>query len=340
RHQPARLHVDPHFASCVPVVPVGQQAAPEVEAPLPVRYVGVVEVDGLGVHREAQRRGVGGVDDRLAGCGEPVRRLRILDRPRLVEPVYQDSRLVARDRRVERPTHPDPPVAQGEDRLQEGNELGSVFGLHQRPRVDGVDVVGELGDDLLAPSHGTSSPRSETTTSAPAPRNASGSPWRSTPTTAPKYPLTPAPTPATASSTTTHLSGWTPMRRAASRKASGAGFPDKPWSAATSPSTRTSKRSRIPAASKTGPAFFDEETTPQRTPSWSRWSSSASEPENTSTPSSARMALNNSFFLLPIAQTVPVPGSSLGSPHGSSIAREARNAATPSYRGRPSTYTR
>ena len=59
-------------------------------------------------------------------------------------------------------------------------------------------------------------------------------------------------------------------------------------------------------------------------------------PGYASAPRSRSRSAKVSFFRLPSAQTVPCPGASSGVPHGSSIPRDARNAATPAYRSTPS----
>ncbi len=103
--------------------------------------------------------------------------------------------------------------------------------------------------------------RSVTTTSAPASRSACDCPLRSTPMTQPNRPARPASTPAIASSTTTARDGSTPRRRAASRKASGAGLPLRPRRVISIPSTRASNSCAMPAASSTAAQLLLEDTT-------------------------------------------------------------------------------
>ena len=81
-----------------------------------------------------------------------------------------------------------------------------------------------------------------------------------------KPPCRPASTPEIASSTTAAWAGSTPRRRAASRKSAGSGLPASPSSAASRPSTFTSKSSRIPAASSTATQLRLDETIAVRTP--------------------------------------------------------------------------
>src|SRR5690606_7104283 len=246
----------------------------EVQAAFPVADLGVVEVEHLSVDRQSQKGRIGHVDDRLARGGETIGRLGIDDRPCLVEAVDEGAALVDGSPLVERPPDPEATVAEGQHGLEQGGQLSGVGGFDDRPAVDGIEIVGKFRCDLGL-LHGTNSARSSTTTAAPALERASPSPCRATPITAPKPPATPASTPATASSITTARLGSVPSRRTASRKVSGAGFPGIDSAAATTPSIRTGKRSRIPAASSTCSALAEDDTTAIGIPSASRWSKSA-----------------------------------------------------------------
>src|ERR1035438_2667376 len=81
----------------------------------------------------------------------------------------------------------------------------------------------------------------------------------------------------------------------------------------------------------------ERETTATLTPPAASSSRGAKGQGNGPRPSSRGVRLNRAFLALPRPRTVSAPGSSAGSPSGSSIPREASVARTPSYRGLPST---
>ena len=111
---------------------------------------------------------------------------------------------------------------------------------------------------------------------------------------------------------------------------SGAGLPASPSAVAVIPSTTTPNRSPSPAASSTRRAFFDDDTTACGTPAASSRSITAIDPGYGAIPSESNTSLKTTFLRFPIAQIVWLPGGSVGSPSGSSIPREWRNALTPS----------
>ena len=104
----------------------------------------------------------------------------------------------------------------------------------------------------------------------------------------------------------------------------------RPFSAATLPSTTTSNRRRRPAASSTAGALRDDETTATLVPRSARWSSSCTDPGRVDALVAQDSALKNSFLRLPSPQTVSACGTVAGSPSGSVMPRDARNARTPS----------
>ena len=156
-------------------------------------------VERLAVGEQAHDRAVGRRDDRLPGAGEPVGVLGVGDRPGLVEAVEHHPAVVGGRALLGRAAHAEVAVAEREHRL----ERGIVAGV------------------LDEPAHAASSPRSSTTTWAPASRSSHGATLRATPITSRNSPARPAATPASASSTTAARSARTPTRRDASRKPSG-----------------------------------------------------------------------------------------------------------------------
>jgi hypothetical protein len=118
--------------------------------------------------------------------------------------------------------------------------------------------------------------RSATTRWAPASRSESACPpLRSTPSTSAKPPVAPAATPLTASSSTAASAGVTPSALAACTNIAGSGLPASSCSSAVRPSTTVTNRPRMPAASSTVRAFFDDDTIADGTPAASSMSSRA-----------------------------------------------------------------
>jgi hypothetical protein len=124
--------------------------------------------------------------------------------------------------------------------------------------------------------------------------------------------------------------GSTPSMRAPAANMSGAGLERSPSRAATTPSTTTGKKSRMPAIVSTSSAFFELDTTPIGVPAARSCSISASDPGYGAMPSVRSTRANTSFLRLPMPQTVSAVVGSDGSPHGTSTSRERRRLATPS----------
>ena len=110
------------------------------------------------------------------------------------------------------------------------------------------------------------SERSWITMSAPLCLSVSPVPLRSIPSVRPKFPFLPASTPETASSTTMHSPGIRPRFFEAVTNMSGSGFPFRLSCCDTSPSTRVSKRSSIPASCKINLQLRLEDATPTLMP--------------------------------------------------------------------------
>ena len=146
----------------------------------------------------------------------------------------------------------------------------------------------------------SNSVRSSSTMSAPLPASASGFPIRSTPTTSPKPPDRPACTPEIASSKTIACDGATPSNSAALRYVSGDGLPARPQRRASTPVTRTSKRSNRPARSSIAVQFSLADTTASRLPAARSASSSCTVSAKTSTPLVASSC--GEVAVLPVAQ--------------------------------------
>src|SRR5581483_345038 len=193
------------------------------------------------------------VDHRLARLRVAVTGLGVRQRSQLVEGVEVGAGQPERLAFVQVAAQADVPVRQGEDRLRLREDVEVELRLADRP---GLDREGGVGDH-----RSRSSARSGTTTSAPCSSSAFAWPTRSTPTTNPKRPALPALTPASASSNTAAAFGSTASAFAAARNVSGAGLPFRCSRAATTPSTRTSKSSSIPADRSTSCVFALAETT-------------------------------------------------------------------------------
>jgi hypothetical protein len=94
-----------------------QHAVAEVEHALVPQQIAVADVERLVVHEQADQLAVGHVHDRLTGVREPVGRLGLWQRPRLVERVQVRAGDLEGLALVEVAAHPDVAVRQGEDRL-------------------------------------------------------------------------------------------------------------------------------------------------------------------------------------------------------------------------------
>ena len=180
----------------------------------------VAEIERLVVDEEADDLAVGDVHEGLPGLGVPVARLGVRQRPQLVERVEVRARESKGLALVQIGPHADVPVREGEHRLGPGEHVEIEVRLAYRPGLDGE------GGPAVHPSS-SSSPRSETTRSAPSRRSASLWPVRSTPTTKPKPPARPAATPASASSKTAASTGWTFERPRCGKKCVRSGLAPK-----------------------------------------------------------------------------------------------------------------
>ncbi len=98
------------------------------------------------------------------------------------------------------------------------------------------------------------------------------------------------------------------MRRAASRYIAGSGLPGSPTSAATTPSTRTSKRSVVPVTSSTMAVFLLDDMRPVLMPASCNCRMTSMVDGNVLTPCSRTSALKKAFLRLPSPQTVSRPG--------------------------------
>ncbi len=286
------------------------------------RLVVDVQPDHLGVRR---------VDDGLPGLGEAERVLGVPDRPRLVEAVDVRAVLDPAAALVEVAAEAQVPVADGEVRLRDALFVGGVLGLDERPLVhrvadavqgvggDGVHAVCSVGgsagwggrgvavgrvvrrellDELVeVADDDVGAVRAESVragAAVDADDQAEGT-------------VRPASTPLVASSTTTHSAAVRPRRSAASRYVSGAGLPARPSCRATSPSTTTGKRSRMPAVRSTWVAFAELDTTATCTPASIAAVRKRREPGYGSTPCSVSSAVNSAVVL-----AVPEPAHRVG----------------------------
>ena len=236
--------------------------------------------------------------------------------------------------------HADVAVADGEQRLGQAEVGLVVLPLDEPPRVDREAVQVEVAR----------APWSSRRTRPPARRGrrrrrrhrARGGPAspapRSTPTTSPNGPARPAATPDTASSTTTARSLATPScwprrggrcRAPACRRGARARRPR--------PSTTTSKRGARPAASSTGPALRDDDTTANDLPSAVSWSSRRTEPGYGAIPSVLQQLVEQ--LVLAVAEGADGAHARrvVSVALGQRMSPRRRNERTPSKRGLPST---
>src|SRR3954466_4900161 len=246
-----------------PVHTAAEHAGAEVEDAFVLEERPVAHVEQLVVDEQSQQFAVGDVQDGLAGLRVAVRRLGIRQRPDFVEPVEVRAGQSGGLALVEVAAQADVAVGEGEQRLALGEHVEAQLGLAQHPRLD---AEGGVPDHPPAPPSSSSSARSFTTMSPPRSRSASACPTRSTPPTTPNHPARPAPPPAPPPPNTAARSGPTPTARAPARNVSGAGLPFRPCSRATLPSTISSNRSMMPAASSTSRQFVLDETTARRSP--------------------------------------------------------------------------
>ena len=126
---------------CRPHDVPGECPRPHVEHPRILDETGDRQQQGLVVHVELEHGGVGHVDDRLAGAGKPVGVLGVHDRPGLVESVDERSRQQRWSTLLERATHAEVSVGEGEDRLGTVDVLPGVAGLDDSPRIRRVRVL-------------------------------------------------------------------------------------------------------------------------------------------------------------------------------------------------------
>jgi hypothetical protein len=175
RDQSAARYQDPGTRGRLPENLPVQDAGLQVEDAPELDDVGGVQMERLVVDVELDQARIRDVDDGLAGLGKAVRLLGVNDRPRFVEAVDEDSRVVDRASLVEGAPHAEVAVAEGEDGLRSRYELRVEACLDELPVIVGIDV-GRWVDQLTADHQPSSaspeapmdrSARSDTTTFAP-----------------------------------------------------------------------------------------------------------------------------------------------------------------------------
>ena len=221
----------------------------------------VADVERLVVDEEADELAVRHVDERLALLGVAVAGLRVGQR----QATRRSRSGRCRARRAVPPRRGCRVARYGRSTARRRTRSGRA-GRDARSRSATAH-----GSTEKMPGSITAAPavplRSLTTMSAPCCRSDAARPARSIPTTHPKPPARPASTPATASSNTAALR-WRdaqaprPRQGTCPARASRAGS----LPAATTPSTRTSKRCSMPAAARTSWQFLLADTTARRRP--------------------------------------------------------------------------
>ena len=174
-------HADP-LARRLELHLAGEDPELHVQHALEVHEPGGREVERLVVDEQPDDRAVRRVDDRLARTGEAVGVLRVHDRPRLMEPVERDAGVVRRRAFLGGAAEAEAAVGDGEHRLRRGQVPGIEAALDDLPVRDGIGGAPHVRGEALAQvvclgvtrAHAASSPRSPTTTCAPAARRASG----------------------------------------------------------------------------------------------------------------------------------------------------------------------
>ena len=274
-----------------------EDAGAEVDAALVLVEVGAGEQQRLVVDVQLHQLGVGHVDDGLARLGEPERVLGVLDRPGLVEAVEVRAVAVRLAALLRVRPHPEVAVAEGEERLGQAEVVVAVLALDEPPRLDREAVLGEPGRDGMV-VHGATIGRS---------RPIGGSNRRhcirqqfgqvvdhDVGAVGEQRVVTGAPVDADHHC---EVSGGArgdarhgvldddrlrARRHRATRRRAGRrrvpACPAGPVPPTSMPSTTTSKRALRPAASRTGRAFFDDDTIAAGTPSCSSRSRVAATP--------------------------------------------------------------
>ena len=137
-----------------------EDAGAEVDAALVFVEVGAGEQQRLVVDVQLHQLGVGHVDDRLAGLGEPEGVLGVLDVPGLVEAVEVRAVAVRLAALLRVGPHPEVAVAEGEERLGQAEVVVAELALDEPPRLDREAVLGEPGRDGMVVHGATIGPES------------------------------------------------------------------------------------------------------------------------------------------------------------------------------------
>ena len=176
RHQPARAHPHPGLPRRGPLDRALEQTGAQVQPTVVLVQVAVAYVERRVAHQQPDELAVGDIDQALVHLRIAVTRLRVRQRPLLVETVEVGARDGERLTLVQIPPQPNVAVRQREQRLRLREQIQVQRRLAHRPRLDRVRPLHDH-------ERSSSSARSPTTVSAPCPRNPSPCPTRSTPTT-------------------------------------------------------------------------------------------------------------------------------------------------------------
>ena len=142
RHQSPGANSHVLAGRCRPQQIPSQRPVSHVERPFVLGHPGDRQKERLVVHVELEDRGIGHVDDRLSGAGEPVRIFGVNDRPRLVEAVHERSRRPAWSALLEGPASAEVSVGQREEGLCSVDVIDRESALGDAPGFRWIDVLG------------------------------------------------------------------------------------------------------------------------------------------------------------------------------------------------------
>ena len=334
RHQPGGHHLDLLARRGAPLRDARQRAGAQVENPFVLEQFAVAHVERFVVDEQAQDLAVGDIDERLAGFRIAVARLRVGQRPDLVERVQVGARQAVRFALVEVAAQSDVAVGQREQRFGLGQQVEIERRFADLPRLDGKGVVGdhcrqqlrEIGHDDVGAvasqrfcvADAVDADHDSRSFRHGRPRRRRARPRRRRP-----------------------ASGATPSSCAARRNESGAGLPamfSLPQRHAVDPVLdELGEPGQFEHLAGVGARRHhrDAESRVARPPR-----GSGATPRTPRRRRRAGCAGTASFLRLPSPCTVSASAPSSGSPSGRSMPRLARKDRTPSSRFLPSTYSR
>jgi hypothetical protein len=138
RREPGRAHDDAPPLPREELDLAREHAAAHVQRALVADERRAGEVEALAIHGQADDRGVGARDDRLARARQAERVLGVDDRPRLVEAVDDRARIAGREALLRRAAQAEEAVADREHGLERGTAPRGVAALDDPPLAAGA----------------------------------------------------------------------------------------------------------------------------------------------------------------------------------------------------------